>query len=115
MAGAMKLACLVLACMIVAGPITANALTCGVVFSTLSPCRFYMSNGGPLPPACCAGIRKLRAMARTTTDRRQACTCITQAVKAFNSKGSRAAALPSKCGINLPYKFSSATNCKNVA
>ncbi|XP_010505484.1 PREDICTED: non-specific lipid-transfer protein 1-like [Camelina sativa] len=117
MAGVMKLACLFLACMIVAGPITANAaLSCGAVSSNLAPCIGYVMQGGAIPPACCNGVRNLNSMARTTPDRQQACNCIQSVARNLGSgvNAGRAAGIPKSCGVNIPYKISTSTNCKTV-
>ncbi|ESQ52520.1 hypothetical protein EUTSA_v10017425mg [Eutrema salsugineum] len=117
MAGLMKLACLVLACMIVAGPITAKAaLSCGTVSSSLAPCIGYLTQGTPLPLACCAGVKRLNSMARTTPDRQQACRCLVGAANALGSglNTGRASGLPKACGVNIPYAISKNTNCAIV-
>ncbi|EOA28151.1 hypothetical protein CARUB_v10024341mg [Capsella rubella] len=117
MAGVMKLACLVLACMIVAGPMAANAaLSCGAVNSNLAPCIGYLIQGGIIPVGCCNGVRNLNSIARTTPDRQQACTCIQNAARGLGSglNAGRAAGIPKACGVNIPYKISTSTNCKTV-
>ncbi|XP_010517150.1 PREDICTED: non-specific lipid-transfer protein 1-like [Camelina sativa] len=117
MAGVMKLACLFLACMIVAGPITADAaLSCGAVNSNLGPCIGYVLQGGVIPPACCTGVRNLNSMARTTPDRQQACNCIQTVARGLGSglNAGRVAGIPKACGVNIPYKISTSTNCKTV-
>ena len=117
MAGVMKLACLLLACMIVAGPITSNAaLSCGSVNSNLAACIGYVLQGGVIPPACCSGVKNLNSIAKTTPDRQQACNCIQGAARALGSglNAGRAAGIPKACGVNIPYKISTGTNCKTV-
>ncbi|ESQ52522.1 hypothetical protein EUTSA_v10017438mg [Eutrema salsugineum] len=117
MAGLMKLAFLVLACMIVAGPITAKAaLTCGTVTSNVAACIGYITQGGPVPGACCSGIKNLNSMARTTPDRQQACRCLKTAANALgpNLNAGRAAGLPKACGVNVPFPISTSTNCNSV-
>lgn len=113
MAGVMKLACLVLACMIVASPVTVAALDCNAVNSNLGPCIGYVINGGVIPGKCCDGVRKLNGMARTTPDRQQACGCIKNAATALGPRlnAGRAAGIPRSCGVNIPYKISTSTNC----
>ncbi|GJZ25410.1 non-specific lipid-transfer protein-like protein [Tanacetum coccineum] len=106
-----KIACVVVACMVLFAP-HANALTCRQVVATLPPCLKYLQDGGPLPPVCCKGVRRLNNLARTTADRRTACGC----VKSWNGytkhiKTKRAIQLPGKCGINLPYMISTRTDC----
>ncbi|KAK4802077.1 hypothetical protein SAY86_000280 [Trapa natans] len=110
--------CLLVVYLILATPkaVTA-AITCGQVASKLAPCLQYAkSNGaGPVPPACCNGIKAIAALAQTTPDRKTACNCL----KSFSSSVSginygTVANLPSKCGVNIPYKISPSTNCNSV-
>ncbi|CAA7052123.1 unnamed protein product [Microthlaspi erraticum] len=68
-----------------AGPITANALTCGDVFTSLTPCVTYLRIGGSIPTTCCFGLRSLKNAARTTPDRQTACKCLKQAANSFGS------------------------------
>jgi hypothetical protein len=106
-----------LACMIVAGPITSNAaLSCGSVNSNLAACIGYVLQGGVIPPACCSGVKNLNSIAKTTPDRQQACNCIQGAARALGSglNAGRAAGIPKACGVNIPYKISTSTNCKTV-
>uniref|UniRef100_M4CLL1 Non-specific lipid-transfer protein n=1 Tax=Brassica campestris TaxID=3711 RepID=M4CLL1_BRACM len=114
MAGLVKLACLVLACMIVAGPITSKAaLSCGTVNTNVAACIGYLTQGGPLPRACCTGVSKLNSIARTTPDRKQACRCLKTAASALGSglNAGRAAGLPKACGVNVPFPISTSINC----
>lgn len=104
----MKLECLVFIYMIAACPITAKAaLSCGEVNSNLKPCTGYLTNGGITSPGpqCCNGVRKLNGMVLTTLDRRQACRCIKNAARAVGPalNAERAAAIPRRCGVRIPY------------
>ncbi|PQP98493.1 non-specific lipid-transfer protein [Prunus yedoensis var. nudiflora] len=75
-----------------------------------------------IPPAgrcpaggCCPGIKRLVGSATTTADRQNACKClktVAGAVKGINP--GYAAALPSLCGVKIPYKISTSTNCNSV-
>nr|A0AT31.1 RecName: Full=Non-specific lipid-transfer protein 5; Short=LTP5; Flags: Precursor [Lens culinaris]AAX35809.1 lipid transfer protein 5 precursor [Lens culinaris subsp. culinaris] len=115
MARSMKLACVVLVmCMIVA-PMAEGAISCGAVTGDLSPCLTYLT-GGPGPsPQCCGGVKKLLAAANTTPDRQAACNCMKSAASSITKLNTNnAAALPGKCGVNIPYKISTSTNCNTV-
>ena len=105
---------LVLACMVVVAP-CAEAITCGQVVSSLTSCFGYRTKGGPVPPACCAGVKGLNNAAKSTPDRQTACGCL-KGVYASNSgiNLSNAASLPGKCGVNIPYKISPSTDCSKV-
>ncbi|XP_010536638.1 PREDICTED: non-specific lipid-transfer protein 3-like [Tarenaya hassleriana] len=110
----LKLTCLVLV-VAAAWPATEAALSCGTVASKLAPCVSYLTRGGAVQPQCCAGIRGLAAMARTTVDRRQACRCMQNAARGMgNVNAGRAAALPRVCRVKIPYPISLSTNCNNV-
>ncbi|XP_050383563.1 non-specific lipid-transfer protein 1-like [Argentina anserina] len=110
----MKLTLVALMCIVVAVPV-AQAITCGQVTSNVAPCFSYVKSGGAVPAACCNGVRKLNSMAKTTADRKATCNCLKNAagsIKGLNP--SLAAGLPGKCGVNVPYKISTSTNCNNV-
>ncbi|BAS94548.1 Os05g0477900, partial [Oryza sativa Japonica Group] len=82
----------------------------------LLPCLPYVQSGGAVPAACCGGIRSVVAAARTTADRRAACTCLKN-VAAGAAGGpyiSRAAGLPGRCGVSVPFKISPNVNCNAV-
>jgi hypothetical protein len=91
------------------------AMSCSTVYSTLMPCLPFVQMGGAMPPQpCCGGIRSLLAQADNTPDRRTICGCLKNVANGANGSGtyiSRAAALPSKCGVSLPYKISTNVNC----
>ncbi|XP_010529176.1 PREDICTED: non-specific lipid-transfer protein A-like [Tarenaya hassleriana] len=116
MAGVMNLACLVLACMVLAGPMVADAqIGCGSVTSSLAPCISYLTRGGAVPPACCAGVRRLNSAANSTPARQAACRCLQSAARNIPGLNQGAASgLPRACGVNVPYPISTSTNCNNV-
>ncbi|XP_068340763.1 non-specific lipid-transfer protein-like [Pyrus communis] len=107
-----KLALVVALCMAVS---VAHAITCGQVTSNLGACIGYVKNGGVVPPACCNGIRTVNGLARTTADRQTTCNCLKSlagSIKGVNPNN--AATLPGKCGVNVPFKISTSTNCATV-
>ena len=108
----LKVAFVVLMCMAVVGAPIAQAITCGQVTSSVMPCAGYITSGKGPAPACCNGIKSVMAAARTPSDRRTVCNCLKSAAgkfTGFNPKN--AETLPSKCGVNVPYKISTSTNC----
>nr|KYP37234.1 Non-specific lipid-transfer protein [Cajanus cajan] len=112
MASFLRLSCVVLVCMVVVGAHTAEAITCGQVQSSLAPCLGYLQNGGVVPPRCCSGVRSIVNTARTTADRRLACNCLKSAAAAIRRLNpTNAQTLPGKCGVSIPYKISTSTNC----
>nr|AFI61838.1 harmalin [Peganum harmala] len=110
-----KLVCALVACMLVAAPLTEAAIACGTVVSALSPCIGYLRAGGSPPLACCNGVRALNNAARTTPDRQEACRCLQNAARSMGGLNeANAGSLPGKCGVNIPYKISTSTNCSTV-
>ncbi|KAK2389455.1 hypothetical protein P8452_27161 [Trifolium repens] len=111
----MKVACVVLLMCIVIAPMAEAGISCGTVSGTLTQCITYL-RGGPGPsPACCAGVKRLNAAARTTPDRQTACNCLKQAAGAISGLNTNnAGALPGKCGVSIPYKISTSTNCATI-
>ncbi|KAL1208481.1 Non-specific lipid-transfer protein 4 [Cardamine amara subsp. amara] len=102
--------CLVLTVCIVAS--VDAAISCGTVAGSLAPCATYLTKGGMVPAPCCAGVKKLNAMAQTTPDRQQACRCLQSAARGI--KPSLASGLPGKCGVSIPYPISTSTNCATI-
>ncbi|XP_061349039.1 non-specific lipid-transfer protein 1-like [Gastrolobium bilobum] len=110
-----KLACLVLMCMALVGAPITHAITCGQVSGNLVQCVGYLQGGGAVPPRCCSGVRNIVNLARTTADRRTTCNCLKQAAAAVpRLNPANAASLPGKCGVNIPYKISTSTNCASI-
>ncbi|MCD7451249.1 tyrosine protein phosphatase [Datura stramonium] len=90
-------------------------ISCGQVVASLSPCISYVRQAGVLSTACCSGIKTLNGQAITTPDRQAACNCIKSAAAAISGINfGRASTLPSKCGVNLPYKISPSIDCSTV-
>uniref|UniRef100_A0A6N2K7N1 Non-specific lipid-transfer protein n=1 Tax=Salix viminalis TaxID=40686 RepID=A0A6N2K7N1_SALVM len=116
MAGA-KSVCVLLLCMVLsAAMFNVEALTCGTVATDLSQCLGYLKNGGSVSAACCKGVEALNNAAKTTQDRRDACTCLkTTAAQLGGVNANYAAALPGLCRVNIPYKISTSTNCARFA
>ncbi|XP_058766731.1 non-specific lipid-transfer protein 3-like [Vicia villosa] len=116
MARSMKLACVVLVmCMVVIAPMAEAAVSCGTVTGDLAPCLPFLTGGpGPSMP-CCAGVKKLLSAAPTVPDKQAACNCLKSAAGSINNlNANNAAALPGKCGVNIPYKISTSTNCNTI-
>ncbi len=118
MAISVKVACMVVMCMamvMVMGAPIAEAITCGQVTSSLTPCIGYLRSGGAVPGGCCNGVKSLLTMAQTTADRQAACTCIKSAAGSISGiNPQNAESLPGKCGVNIPYKISTSTNCATI-
>ncbi|PHT86247.1 Non-specific lipid-transfer protein [Capsicum annuum] len=92
------------------------AISCGGVISKLSPCINYVRGVGVVSPKCCDGIKALNGQATTTPDRQMACKCIKSAAGTISGINlGLASGLPSKCGVNLPYKISPSIDCSTYA
>ncbi|XP_009760676.1 non-specific lipid-transfer protein 1-like [Nicotiana tabacum] len=90
-------------------------VTCGTVATDLSPCLDYVRMGGAIPTMCCNGIRNLFSAASTTQDRQTVCNCMKSAARVISGVNlNLAAALPSKCGVIIPYKISPSIDCAKV-
>ncbi|TVU36645.1 hypothetical protein EJB05_18587 [Eragrostis curvula] len=118
-----KLAALALAVLLAAtvvAPPTAvrAAVSCATVYSNLMPCLGYVQSGSAMPtPSCCGGIRSLLSQANNTPDRRTVCNCLKNVANGASGSSNyitRAAGLPGKCGVTLPYKISANVNCNTI-
>ncbi|XP_073157668.1 non-specific lipid-transfer protein 1-like [Henckelia pumila] len=86
---------------------------CDTVLSDLTPCLPYVTDQGPLG-SCCRGIQALYKAAATTPDRQSVCKCLQTLLKVYPVNLDKAAALPTLCGISIPYKISPSTDCSTV-
>nr|AFD32272.1 stigma/style cysteine-rich adhesin [Lilium hybrid cultivar] len=94
---------------------TASAITCGQVVSSLTSCLGYARKGGEIPPGCCAGVRTLNNLAKTTPDRKTACNCLKSLVNpSLGLNANIVAGIPGKCGVSIPYPISMQTDCNKV-
>ncbi|KAJ8898870.1 hypothetical protein K2173_008179 [Erythroxylum novogranatense] len=105
-------------CTVIGGlPQTRAAVSCEQVITNLRPCVTYIINGGAVPGNCCNGIKGLNNAARTTPDRRAVCSCLKSTISGLpynNFNVQNAASLPTKCGINLPYRLDPNINCNGI-
>jgi hypothetical protein len=90
----------------------AVAITCGQVDTAVRPCLPF-ARGGPGPsPDCCAGVKNLHNQARSTADRRTACGCLKSVAAGISGLNlANAAAIPSKCNVQIPYTISPSIDC----
>ncbi|KAK7394972.1 hypothetical protein VNO78_15513 [Psophocarpus tetragonolobus] len=94
-------------------PLAEAEIPCGEVQFTVAPCIAYLTGpGGAVPPACCNGVRRLNSQAKITPDRQAVCRCLKSTVLSLPALNLVSlAALPAKCGVNLPYKVSPTVDC----
>ncbi|CAN8278791.1 unnamed protein product [Cochlearia groenlandica] len=117
MEGLSKLSTLLIMCILLTGPMISEAsISCDAVIQNLSQCVNYLVRGGFVTRGCCYGIQRLKNMAKTTSDRRQACRCIQGAAKSMGSRlnQGRVARLPGACHVKISFPISARTNCDNI-
>ncbi|KAF9595731.1 hypothetical protein IFM89_003473 [Coptis chinensis] len=107
----LKVALVIVACMVVAAPSAEAAISCGVVVRSLTPCLTYLQRGGPVPSACCNGVRSLNNAARSTPDRQTACGCLKTAASSAAVVQKYASVLPRICSVNLGYNVDPRIDC----
>ncbi|AEE74677.1 lipid transfer protein 6 [Arabidopsis thaliana] len=101
-------------CLVLALHCGEAAVSCNTVIADLYPCLSYVTQGGPVPTLCCNGLTTLKSQAQTSVDRQGVCRCIKSAIGGLTLSPrtiQNALELPSKCGVDLPYKFSPSTDC----
>lgn len=117
MAGSLvlKLSGMVLLCIVVAAPIAEAAITCADVAGSVGTCVSYLRGSvSVVPGSCCNGVKSLNSKAVTTPDRQTVCECLKKTASAIPGlKPDLTAGLPGKCGVSIPYKISTSTNCKS--
>ncbi|XP_038684108.1 non-specific lipid-transfer protein A-like [Tripterygium wilfordii] len=90
-------------------------VSCGQVESSLGACMQYLISGNNLTPACCEGVKNLKAITPTTADRQTACNCLKQAAAKFpNIIPDAASSLPQKCGVDTSIPISKNIDCTKV-
>ncbi|XP_010464583.1 PREDICTED: non-specific lipid-transfer protein 6-like [Camelina sativa] len=104
-------------CLVLALRCGEAAVSCSTTVAELYPCVSYIVQGGTVPESCCNGIKALNSQAQTSADRQSVCRCIKSAIGGVSYTSNNlnnALSLPSKCGLNLPYRFSPSTNCDSI-
>lgn len=94
-------------------PLAEAEIPCGRVQITVAPCIGYLRGpGGGVPAPCCNGVKSINNQAKTTPDRQGVCRCLKSTVLSLAGLNlATLSALPSKCGINLPYKITPTIDC----
>lgn len=103
----------VLVLMVNFGPLAEAVIPCGKLQFIVAPCIGYLRGpGGAVPAPCCNGVRSIMNQSKTTPDRQGVCRCLKSTVLGLPGLNIQSlAALPGKCGVNLPYKVSPTINC----
>ncbi|BAU03659.1 hypothetical protein VIGAN_UM152600 [Vigna angularis var. angularis] len=113
------MASLKVACMVVmwhgcgGAPMMVQGITCNEVTTYMSPCLSYLTNGGEVSDACCGGVRTILGAAGTTSENKLSATVLRKMLITSASTDDYAQALPTRCGVSVPYKISRSTNCEN--
>ncbi|XP_015950831.1 non-specific lipid-transfer protein 1 [Arachis duranensis] len=107
---------LMLCMAIVGAPIAKAAIQCSFVTKSIAPCFGYLKSGGTVSGPCCSGIQNINGTAKTTSDRQAVCNCLKSVAGSLGSQINlnNAASLPGKCGVSIPYKISTSTNCSSI-
>ncbi|KAJ4713494.1 Non-specific lipid-transfer protein [Melia azedarach] len=101
--------------LIAAAPHVNAKLTCEQVTVWLTPCISYGVFGGPVPPACCDGLRSIDKVMKTREDRITKCNCVKEgAAKIPGLDYDRCNKLPGICGTSTPYKLTRDIDCSKV-
>ncbi|KAL2479344.1 Non-specific lipid-transfer protein 1 [Abeliophyllum distichum] len=110
--GIVKAMCFVLIAVALVAPLAEAAVSCSMVVSDLKPCLSYVQGGNVVPAACCGGIKHLYGASKTTQDRQSVCNCLKSLARSYSGINlDKAAGLPGKCGVNIPYKIDPSTDC----
>lgn len=90
-----------------------EAVECNDVKMLLAPCIQYLTGKVTDPPEnCCNGVGNIKTITPKTVDRQEACECVkTLAALIPNIDQVAAAALPSKCKVDIGIPISKNTNC----
>ncbi|XP_039132483.1 non-specific lipid-transfer protein 1-like [Dioscorea cayenensis subsp. rotundata] len=92
-----------------------SALTCTNVQQSLQPCIRYVKGIGILTAPCCAGVRQLNNVAKTTADRRLVCGCLKKFYSMIHGfKPSLIPGIPGMCRVKLPYSISANMDCSRI-
>ncbi|GAU29985.1 hypothetical protein TSUD_160700 [Trifolium subterraneum] len=113
-----KVTCLAMICLVWSIPSANATLSCGQIKMTLLPCLGYVMTPGPpgatVPGPCCNGVRTVNDEAKTTIDRQDTCKCLQTLRNTPGANFDAVAAIPDKCGVNLPYKITPDIDCNSV-
>ncbi|VFQ97656.1 unnamed protein product [Cuscuta campestris] len=111
------MAILLLLCTAMAAATGEAQLTCSTVLNTLTPCLGFVTGSGGPTQGCCGGITSLfnTAQSQGVGARKTVCSCLKSiASSATADQISRAASLPGKCGVSIPYKISPQVDCSLI-
>ena len=104
---------LLVAALVLSAAPAEGAVSCGQVVGYLAPCITYAMGSAPGPDGrCCSGVRSLNTAAASPADRQATCTCLKgQTSRMGGIRPDLVRGIPGKCGVNIPYAISPATDC----
>ncbi|VFR01811.1 unnamed protein product [Cuscuta campestris] len=111
------MAILLLLCTAMAAAAGEAQLTCNTVLSTLTPCFGFVMGLGNFTKECCGGAKSVfkTAQSQGVKARKTVCSCLkNMAPIATPDQMSRAASLPGKCHIAVPFKISTQIDCSTI-
>lgn len=92
-----------------------GAISCSKVISDLLPCLSFVTGNAANPTAaCCNGVKSLNAAANSTPDRQAVCKCIKSVSGSSTYDSSKAANIPSLCGVTVGFPISASMSCDAV-
>ncbi|XP_004492085.1 non-specific lipid-transfer protein 4-like [Cicer arietinum] len=102
--------------MLISSPMVVNAISCSEVIEEIEPCLEYLRGGSSAPSReCCDGVNRLNHIADTTSARRTTCECLKSAAYSISDLNTNhAEELPRRCGVKLPYRISTSTDCNRI-
>lgn len=92
-----------------------GAISCSKVIFDILPCLSFVTGDAANPTAaCCNGVKSLNAEANSTPDRQAVCRCIKSVAGSSSYDASKAANIPSLCGVNVGFPISASMSCDSV-
>eukprot|EP01018_Ginkgo_biloba_P003398 Gb_02342 [translate_table: standard] len=89
-----------------------GAITCNQVTGKLMQCASFLVGSAAKPSGpCCAGVKSLNSMAKSTPDRQATCGCLKNAAGSYGINLGNAKKLPGACGVNVGVPIDPSVNC----
>jgi hypothetical protein len=106
------MAAVALVVMLAGSPRATAAISCDQVDNVMKPCLPFALGGAGPSAECCSGVKAVQNQVHSTADRQAACVCFKAAAAGISGLNlANAAAIPSKCGITVPYTISPTMDC----
>ncbi|KAJ4752413.1 Non-specific lipid-transfer protein [Rhynchospora pubera] len=94
----------------------ATPMPCNEVARMISPCASYLAGRSTMPyRLCCGGMTVLNRTAVTPSDKMTMCNCLKGVANHFPTVDfSRAALLPSLCGVSVNVTITPSMDCNSA-